>query len=111
VNYDERLMIISLGAALCRAKKLNGPFSWIDAWNSDEELLATAVKLLEKDLPALKLQCEQDIAGMNERLGQVEGMPLSGEPTKITCSDCASAATCPHAYDIYCTDGDCLASK
>lgn len=108
MNYDERLMIISLGAALCRAKRLNSPFSWVDAWSSDEELLATAVKLLEKDLPAMKLQCEQDATELDRRLGQE-----ISRPTKITCNDCQSAATCPHAYDLYnAGDGtDCLASK
>ena len=112
MNYDERLMIISLGAALCRAKRLSGPFSWVDAWSNDEELLATAVTLLAKDLPAMKLSCEQDIEEMDERLERESGMPpVSQARRKITCDDCTSAATCPHAYDIYNTDDDCLASK
>lgn len=113
MKHEERLMIISLGAALCRAKRLTRPFSWVDAWGSDEQLLAHAVKLLEADLPTLKQECERDIAQMELQFSLSEGTPVRTEPREITCASCPSAATCPHAYDVYnAGDGtDCLASK
>ena len=36
----------------------------------------------------------------------------NGEPPKeITCDSCQDPENCPYCYDLYNTDGDCLAMK
>ena len=47
------------------------------------------------------------------RLHMVEELFNSGhgETTKITCDTCESRTSCPSAYDMYNTDGDCLEDK
>jgi hypothetical protein len=39
--------------------------------------------------------------------------PILGqtEDVAFTCDDCGAAATCEYAFDLYNTDGDCLAEK
>ncbi len=38
-------------------------------------------------------------------------IPLVGGDVSFTCDDCGGTAVCDWVYDLYNTDGDCLAEK
>jgi NAD-dependent dihydropyrimidine dehydrogenase PreA subunit len=58
------------------------------------------------DLIPKKTQEELDIL----RAAHLNGEGIDPD-TKFTCDDCASRCDCAFAFDLYNTDGDCLASK
>lgn len=47
-----------------------------------------------------------------ENINDASRMGLSIPPFEdFTCSDCPKAENCPYAFDLYCTDRDCLLDK
>jgi len=59
--------------------------------------------IVKLDLQALDNLRGQSITRLKEATGEII--------TEFTCDDCDSRFTCCYVFDIYNTDGDCLAMK
>jgi len=65
-------------------------------------------------LTTLVQSLEQQVRGLSKSRADIMRNEIArqgGKASSITCEDCGLNGTCEFAWDLYNTDGDCLAEK
>lgn len=81
----------------------------VSTWHADEKHPEKWVPLMHEELDALAIEASKDLTAFDSTHGNPEVRVATR--CSFTCYRCCSASTCPYVYDMYNTDGDCLASK
>lgn len=83
----------------------------VSTWHADEKHPEKWVPLTHEELDALAIEVTKDLVAFEKEHGWDAVVTHAASRESFTCFKCCAASKCLYVYDMYNTDGDCLASK